>query len=77
MVYMWLAIIILLAIVELMTSNLVTIWFSISGLLSLIVTLIFNNFALELSIFILLGIILMITTRPVLKKVLKENSDMK
>ena len=79
MFYIWIAIIILLAIVEAMTVNLTTIWFVVSGLFALALSFINDNFMLQVGVFCLVGIILLITTRPIFKKwfsVKKENTNL-
>lgn len=68
MFYIWIAIVILLTIVEVMTVNLTTIWFVASGILSLAISFISDNFILQVGIFCIVGILLLITTRPILKK---------
>ncbi len=68
MFYIWIAIIILLAIVEVMTVNLTTIWFVVSGLLALTLSFINDNFMLQVGVFCIVGILLLITTRPILQK---------
>ena len=77
MLYMWLFIIILLGIIEAMTVNLVSIWFIISGIFALITSLIFDNFLIQFSIFVVLGVLLMIFTRKTLeeKLVRKERTN--
>ncbi len=64
----WLMIVILLTFVELMTINLTTIWFVISGIIVLFLSFIIEKFVIQFSVFVLLGIILLLTTRPILKK---------
>ena len=78
MFYMWLGVIILLTIVEFITVNLVSIWFIISAMLSLIVSLFIDNFLLQFAIFVLVGIILLILTKKYLvnKLVLKEKTNL-
>ena len=78
MFYIWLLIIIVLAIIEAMTINLVSIWFIISGLFALITSFIFDNFLIQFSIFVVLGVLLMITTRKTLeeKLVKKERTNL-
>ena len=66
--YMWLIIIILLVIVEAITVNLTTIWFVVSGLFALIISFFNNNFLIQFAVFTIIGILLLITTRPILKK---------
>lgn len=67
----WLIMIIFLTILEISTTNLVSIWFIASALVSLIVTFIYPNAFLEMGIFVILGVILMILTRPLIKKYLQ------
>ena len=77
MFYMWLFIIILLSIIEAMTVNLVSIWFIISGIFALITSFVFDNFLIQFSIFVVLGVLLMIFTRKTLeeKLVRKERTN--
>ena len=72
---MWLIIIILLIIVEVMTINLTTIWFVISGLFALLLSFFTDNFLIQFSVFTIGGIILLIVTRPILKNIIKENKE--
>lgn len=78
MFYIWLFIIIVLAIIEAMTVNLVSIWFIISGLFALITSFIFDNFLIQFAVFVVLGVLLMITTRDILEKKLvsKEKTNL-
>lgn len=75
MFYIWLAVVILLAIVEIISINLTTIWFVISGLASLFVSFICDNFLIQFATFVILGIILLVTTKPYLKKILKTEDS--
>jgi len=75
MFYIWLAIVILLTIVEFLTTNLTTIWFVLSAILALLLSLISNNFLLQFIVFMVFGIILLITTRPIILNFLIENQD--
>lgn len=76
MFYLWLMIVILLAAVEVMTVNLTTIWFVVSGLVALLLSFITDNFFIQLAVFVILGVVLLITTRPLLSKFL-HRSDVK
>ena len=71
MTYLWIVAVILLLIVEFMTSNVATIWFAISGLVSLILSLFIENYIIEMLVFIILGTLLLIIFRPVLNTYLK------
>ncbi len=73
--YMWLIIIILLVIVEALTINLTTIWFVVSGIFALLISFFTANFLIQFSVFTILGILLLITTRPILKKIISEKSE--
>lgn len=66
MIYIWIAIVIILAIVELMTSRLITIWFSISGVFAIITSIFFNSYIIRLIVFFLGGFILLTIFRPIL-----------
>lgn len=67
----WLVVIIGLTFLEAATVNLVSIWFIASGLISLIITFFYDNALLEMAIFVIIGLILMLTTKPILEKLLK------
>ena len=71
----WLILIVVLTIVEVCTTNLVTIWFIASGLVSLIVSFVTTNMVILSSIFVILGIILLITTKPLLDKLMKNKNN--
>lgn len=73
--YIWLSIIIFLVIIETMTINLTTIWFVISALCSLVLSFFIDNFFIQFLLFVILGVILLITTRPILKKFIKLNDE--
>lgn len=75
MFYVWLGIIILLTIVELLTINLTTIWFVISGIVALMLSFVTDNFLIEFGVFVVLGIILLVTTRPFFEKFLQVRSE--
>ena len=77
MFYFWLGLIIFLAIVEAMTVNLVSIWFIISGLVALILSFITDSFMIQFGVFVVGGIILMLTTKKTLERKLvkKEKTN--
>ena len=78
MFYFWTGLIILLAIIEASTVNLVSIWFIISGLLALILSFITDNFVIQFAVFVVVGVISMLTTRKTLeqKLVKKEKTNL-
>lgn len=72
--WIWLGIIVILSIIEALTVELVSIWFIFSGIVSLVLQLLGVDFNICLKVFIILGIILMLTTRKYLVKLLKVDN---
>lgn len=77
---LWLIVIVLLVFLEVSTINLVCVWFILSGLVSLILSFFIESFYILFAVFVLLGLVLMILTRPILvrkfkRKNVKTNSD--
>ena len=66
----WLVLVIVLTVIELATTNLLSVWFVISGIVALILSFFIDNVAIVSTVFAVLGIILLFTTRPLLKKYL-------
>ena len=56
---------------EAATSDLVAIWFIGSGLVSLVISIFFPSFVIEFTCFVILGVVLMVCTKPFIKKSLK------
>lgn len=71
MEYVWLCIVIILILIEACTADLTTIWFIASGIVSLFLSIYMDNLFLEVAIFSLGGILLLITTKPLLRKYMK------
>ena len=71
----WLAIIIILAVLEAMTVSLTTIWFVASGLVALIISFFTDSYLIQFGAFVLIGVILLITTKPILDKMLKPKKS--
>ena len=77
---LWLVVIVLLVFLEVSTINIVCVWFILSGLVSLILSFFIESFYILFAVFVLLGLVLMVLTRPILVKKLarknvKTNSD--
>ena len=70
--------IIVLSIVEASTANLVCIWYIVSAILTLIVSLFIDNTLIEFAIFVLLGTILLLATKNFIKNKLisKEKTNL-
>lgn len=72
---LWLILVFFLIVLEACTVNLVSIWFIISGIVSLFVSIFCDDFLIQFAIFVVLGIILLLTTRKFLKRYIKPNKE--
>ncbi len=75
MFWIWLVIILFLTFIEVITVNLTTIWFVVSGLISLSLSFFIDSFEIQFGVFVIGGIILLITTRSYLVKKLKIKGE--
>lgn len=73
MTIIWLAIVIVLAIIEALTVNLVTIWFVASGLVALVLSYTKASAFIQFLVFVILGVILVIFTKKPLEKFVNKN----
>ena len=73
MFYFWLAVVIVLGIFEVITVGLVSIWFVISGTVAMILYFIITNFVVQFGVFVVLGVVLMLTTRKALTRLFSKN----
>lgn len=73
MFYFWLAVVLILGFFEIITVGLVSVWFVISGIVAMILSFFIDSFIIQFAVFVLLGILLMITTRKTLTKILAKN----
>lgn len=78
MFYTWLALVITLSIVEILTVNLVSIWFVASGIIAMIISLITDNIAIQITVFVILGLLFMLLTKNIVKKIVpkKEKTNL-
>ena len=72
----WLFLFIILSFVEVATVNLVSIWFVASGIVAMILSFFTEDIAIVSTIFAILGIVLLIITRPIVNK-LKSKDNVK
>ena len=72
--FFWLAVIIFLTAIEISTVNLVSVWFIISVIFTLLLSFFIKNFYIQFIIFVILGIILLIFTRKFVDKILKNKN---
>lgn len=71
----WIVMIVLLSVIEVLTTSLTTIWFVASALLSLFVSLITDNLFIQFGIFSIVGVLLLIFTKPTLTRLLKTKQE--
>ena len=64
----WLVLVIVLSFVEIATVSLVSIWFVASGIVAMILSFFIEDTAIITTIFILLGIFLLVISRTIVKK---------
>lgn len=71
----WLIIIVILTFLEMITVGLTTIWFVFSGIVALVISFFTDNYLIQFGVFVILGVILLVTTRPLLQKLLKHKNE--
>ena len=75
MVWIWVGLIIALTLIEVLTTNLVTIWYIASALIALVVSFFVDSYLIQFSIFVIIGTILLFTTRDYLLKLLGDKKE--
>lgn len=75
MQYIWLAVIVLLAILEGATAQLVSIWFVIGGIAALITSIFTDAVWIQLTVFVLVSILSLLITRPLVKKAMNFKKE--
>lgn len=71
----WLVLVIVLSFVEIATVSLVSIWFVASGIVAMILSFFIEDTAIITTIFILLGIFLLIISRPIVNKLRSKDNE--
>ena len=71
----WLIVMLILSFVEVITINLVTIWFVISAGFALVTSLFIDSFYVQFLVFGIAGLIIMLLTRPILTKLLAKDKE--
>lgn len=75
MVWIWLGLVITLTLIEVLTTNLVTIWYIVSALVSLILAFFVDSYLIQFSVFVILGTVLLFTTRDYLVKLIVKKRE--
>lgn len=71
----WLVLVIVLSFVEIATVSLVSIWFVASGIVAMILSFFIEDSAIITTIFILLGIFLLVISRPIVNKLRSKDNE--
>lgn len=71
----WLIVIIICSVIEVTTVNLVSIWFIASALVALIASIFIESFIIQMAIFVLLGTLLLFTTKKPLQKMVNKYKE--
>lgn len=75
MIPIWLGITIVAAIIEILTTDLVSIWFAAGGIVSLIACLLGASQMIQIVLFVIVSIFTIIIVRPIAKKYLRTNIE--
>ena len=75
MQYIWIAAIVLLAILEGATAQLVSIWFVIGGIAALVTSIFTDVIWIQLTVFVAVSILSLLITRPLVKKAMSFQKE--
>ena len=73
MTLFWLVLFVILSLFELVTVNLVSIWFAIGAIITTFVSLATDNIMIHLAVFTISSILLLLLTKPFVKKMKKRD----
>jgi len=68
MTFYWLIAFVLLLFIEIVTVNLVSIWFALGAIFSMITSLFTDNLVIQIVVFISVSIVSLVLTKPIVKK---------
>lgn len=71
----WFIVFVILLAIELVTVNLVTIWFAVGAIAAMIISSYSESLVLQLGIFLIVSFVSLILTKPLLKKLKKFNIE--
>lgn len=72
MVWIWIGLVVTLTLIELLTKRLITIWYVVSALIALMLSLFVDSYLIQFSVFSVLGTILLFTVRDYSFNILKN-----
>lgn len=71
MPFIWIGVAVLLAVVEMSTSQLVSIWFVLGAIVSAVTAIFTGNILVQVIVFVVVSAICLVATRPFIKKITK------
>lgn len=75
MLFVWIALMIVFAVVEALTVQLVTIWFAVGSLAALIANIAGASILVQWVVFVAVSAVCLVATRPVVKKVVNAKAQ--
>ena len=75
MQYVWIAAIVLLAILEGATAQMVCIWFVLGGIAALVTSIFTDAIWIQLTVFVAVSLVSLLVTRPLVKKVMSFKKE--
>ena len=72
MAYVWIALAIVMVLVEITTVQLVSVWFMVGALCAALTTLFTDSIVIQLAVFVGVSLLALLVTRPLVRR-LKEN----
>jgi len=73
MIWFWLGLFVIALVAELLTSDMISIWFALAALPSFVLALAGAHIIIQIVVFIIIAFALLLFTRPVVKKYMKTN----
>jgi membrane protein implicated in regulation of membrane protease activity len=73
MVWFWLGLFVFALVIELFTADMISIWFSLAAVPSFVLALVGANVIAQAIVFVLVTAVLLLLTRPAMKKYMKTN----
>ena len=75
MLYVWIAVLVAAVVVEALTNDFVAIWFFPASLVSMVLSLFDTSAWLQLLLFLVIGLVLVVATRPLCRKFLSVRGE--
>lgn len=74
-IIMWLIVVIIAVIIEISTYQIVSVWFAVSGLITMILASFNCPIEIQIIVFVILTAVLFVLSRPLVKKIQNKKSD--